>query len=232
MRVSVLVFPGSNCDHDALHAYGSVIKAQTTEVWHTETDLKNPDLVVIPGGFTFGDYLRTGAMAKVSPITQELVKYANKGGKILGICNGFQILCELGLLPGALLQNVEMKFISKFLPIRVETTNTFVTKKVKTGEIITCPIAHNEGNFYIDNDGLKSLQDNDQIVFRYCAPDGSVDANSRVSNPNGSMDSIAGVCNKARNIVGLMPHPERAIENIVSAPTGRVAKGIAVMPSW
>lgn len=215
MKISVIVFPGSNCDHDAIHLYRDVLKQEVNAIWHKDRDLKNPDLVVLPGGFAFGDYLRTGAMAKLSPVMEEVRKFAARGGNILGICNGFQILCEAELLPGVLLQNIGMKFISQFVNIKLETTKTFYTKAMKLGEIIRCPIAHFEGNYFADADTIKRLEDEHRIVFRYCSPSGQVEHANREYNPNGAMNSIAGVCNAAGNIVGLMPHPERAAESIV-----------------
>lgn len=215
MKVSVLVFPGTNCDHDTEYLYGKLLGAEVQTIWHRSKDLQNPDMVVLPGGFAYGDYLRTGAMAKLSPIMAEVKKFANSGGPVLGICNGFQILCEVGLLPGVLLQNKQMRFLSQFLNIKVENVETPFTKHLKKDSCITCPVAHFDGNYFLDGQDLKSLQKNDQIVFRYCDANGNVDPNNTKTNPNGSVLAIAGVCNKERNVVGLMPHPERAAEAVV-----------------
>lgn len=203
MRVSVVVFPGSNCDHDAEYSFGTLLGCKTSLIWHREQDLKNPDVVVLPGGFSHGDYLRTGAMAKLSPIMKQVKEFAGKGGPLLGICNGFQILCEAGLLPGVLLRNVQRKFCSRFVTMSVENTQSAFSKAFKKGDKITCPVAHGEGNYYTDPETLKRLEENGQVVFRY------------QDNPNGSMNDIAGICNESGNIVGLMPHPERAAEKSV-----------------
>jgi phosphoribosylformylglycinamidine synthase I len=205
MKVSVIVFPGSNCDHDAQYVYQNLLKCEVSLVWHRDRDLKDADIVVIPGGFSYGDYLRTGAMARLSPAMQEVKSFSEKGGKVIGICNGFQILCEAGLLPGALLRNSSRKFISKFVSLKVENTTSSFTKLYSKGDIITCPVAHGEGSYYADQDTLTSLEDNGQVVFRY------------IQNPNGSAHDIAGICNKLGNVVGLMPHPERASEQLVGA---------------
>lgn len=203
MKVSIIVFPGSNCEHDAEHVYKELLGCETSLIWHREQDLQNPDVVVLPGGFSYGDYLRTGAMAKLSPAMKEVSKFAAKGGKLLGICNGFQILCESGLLPGVLLRNSKRKFCAKFVTLEVENTTSAFSKSFKKGEKITCPIAHGEGNYYADPEVLKEIEGNGQVVFRY------------QDNPNGSINNIAGISNKAGNIVGLMPHPERASEGSV-----------------
>lgn len=215
VKVSVIVFPGTNCDHDAVHLYRELLSAEVTEVWHRESELGAPDLVIVPGGFSYGDYLRTGALAKLSPIMREVKAFAERGGSVVGICNGFQILCECGLLPGALLMNIERKFLSRFIHLKVENNQTPVTTTMSKGEIITCPIAHFEGNYYADQDTIAELEGEGQVVFRYCACDGVVDAANRETNPNGSINAIAGICNRERNVVGFMPHPERAIESSV-----------------
>jgi len=224
MKVSIVVFPGSNCDHDMVYTYGSVLGAQVETVWHRDRDLKDANLVVIPGGFSYGDYLRTGALAKLSPVMEEVVKFAGKGGPVLGICNGFQILCEAGLLPGALLQNIGMRFLSRFVNIKVENTDTVFTREFQAGHLLNCPIAHFDGNFFADNEMLKSIEDNGQVVFRYCDQNGKVDYESRESNPNGSLKAIAGVCNQSKNVLGMMPHPERAIEHLVGYVGGDSGK--------
>lgn len=215
LNVSVVVFPGSNCDHDAISVYANVLKQNVSEIWYKERDLKNPDIVVIPGGFSFGDYLRTGALARVAPIMAEIKKFAEKGGPVLGICNGFQILCETGLLPGALLANTQRKFLSQFLHMKVENTKTPFTAKTTKGQIINCPVAHFEGNYFNDAEGIKRLEGEGQVVFRYCSAEGEVDAQNLKFNPNGAINAIAGICNAQGNVVGLMPHPERAAEKNV-----------------
>lgn len=215
MKVSVVIFPGSNCDHDIIYAYQALLGAEVNTVWHKDTDLKNPDIVVLPGGFAYGDYLRTGAMAKVSPIMVEIKRFAERGGKVIGICNGFQILCEAQLLPGALLQNIDTRFLSTFVHIKVENNRTAFTNQLRKGEVITCPISHGEGNYYADPESIARLEGEGLIVFRYCSQSGEVDHNSRATNPNGSINSIAGITNQGGNIVGLMPHPERAAQDTV-----------------
>ena len=212
MRVAVVVFPGTNCDQDVLHVFGTLLNAESFPVWHRDTDLKNADLVVLPGGFSYGDYLRTGALAKLSPVMQVVKDFAGRGGRVLGICNGFQILCESGLLPGALLENVGQRFLSRFVHIKAEKSVGFFTSGMQPGRVITCPIAHFQGNYYADPETLAALEANGQVVFRYCDPAGNVAAGDRTSNVNGSCNAIAGICNKAGNVVGLMPHPERAVE--------------------
>lgn len=226
-KVAVLVFPGTNCDHDALHAYGSVLGLQARSVWHSETNLGAVDAVIIPGGFAYGDYLRTGALAKISPIMAAVKDFAQSGGPVLGICNGFQILCEVGLLPGVLLGNIGQQFLSQFVHIRTEQTRTLFTRDLQVGQRITCPIAHNEGNYFIDPAGLERLEGEGQVVFRYCDAQGQVSAANRESNPNGSLNAIAGVCNEQGNVLGLMPHPERAVEALVGAHAGK--SGMAVL---
>jgi len=217
MRFSVTIFPGSNCDHDCEYVLRDVEKQQVEMIWHKETDLKKPDCVVIPGGFSYGDYLRTGAIARFSPVMKSVADFAAKGGLVIGICNGFQILCEAGLLPGALLRNKNLKFICQNVYLRVEETNTPFTNFCKPHQVLKIPIAHGEGNYFIDSDGLKKIQDNRQIMLRYC------DANGKItpeSNPNGSLENIAGVCNLNRNVFGLMPHPDRSGEDILGSHDG------------
>lgn len=226
MKVSIVVFPGSNCDHDIEHLYGKLLGAETSLIWHRDSDLKSPDVVVLPGGFAHGDYLRTGALAKLSPVMAEVRKFAAAGGPVIGVCNGFQILCEAGLLPGVLLANAGRKFLSQFVHLRVETTNTPFTRRLTSGAVITCPIAHGEGNYFCSPETLEAIEGEGQVVFRYCNEEGTVNEADRVSNPNGSLHSIAGICNKQRNVVGLMPHPERAAELLVGAFGGN--SGLAV----
>jgi len=213
LKVTILRFPGTNCEFDTKYAFEK-LGAKTQIVWHKEHDLKNPDLVVIPGGFSYGDYLRSGAIARFSPIMKEVVQYANDGGQVLGICNGFQILTESHLLPGALKRNQNLHFISKHHRLKVVSNENRFLQKLQKDSIINIPIAHADGNYYIDPDGLKALEDNDQILLRYC------DADGNIVNPNGSVGSIAGICNKNKNVFGLMPHPERAIESILGSDDG------------
>ncbi len=217
MRVSVITFPGSNCDQDALEVFatrGHIVNS----IWHKDTDLKNPDLVILPGGFSYGDYLRCGALARFSPIVKEVVEHAKRGGYLWGICNGFQILTETGLLPGTLLMNSSLQFICQHQYIRIETANTPYTHGLQVGTALDIPIAHKEGNYFIDTAGLCELQDQDRIVFRYCDKDGNITPGS---NPNGAVDDIAGICNPSRNILGMMPHPERAATACVSSNDGK-----------
>jgi len=219
MRVSVIVFPGTNCDRDTKWAFEK-IGATVEFIWHNETDLKNPDLVVLPGGFSYGDYLRSGAIGRFSPIMNEIIKFAKKGGYVLGICNGFQILLESHLLPGAMTRNESLHFISKYHYLKVVNNNNKFLSKLKKNEIINIPIAHAEGNYKVDKELLKKMYDNEQILLKYCDKDGNE------LNPNGSVDSIAGICNENKNIFGLMPHPERAIESILGGDDGiKMLKG-------
>ncbi len=212
MRVGVVVFPGTNCDQDVEHVYAKLLKATTVRIWHRDTSLQDVDLVVLPGGFSYGDYLRTGALAKLSPVMNCVKEFAGKGGKVVGICNGFQILCESGLLPGVLLENVGRRFLSRFVHMRVDSTHSFLTQGVEKGSIITCPIAHFQGNYFADESTLRELEENNHVVFRYCDQSGTQADSDRSVNVNGSAHSIAGITNKHGNIVGLMPHPERAVE--------------------
>ena len=220
MKVSVLVFPGTNCDHDVEHMFGKVLGATVTPVWHRSSDLGSPDLVVVPGGFAYGDYLRTGALAKISPVMTSVKKYANAGGKVLGICNGFQILCETEMLPGALLMNATMKFASRFMHMKVEGQNNFFTKDIKKDLVINCPVAHFEGNYFAPPETIKELEKKGQVVFRYCDKNGVVDPKNKESNFNGSVKAIAGVQNIEGNVVGFMPHPERVAEAITGSFAG------------
>lgn len=212
MKFGVLIFPGSNCDYDTYYLLKFVLKVETVFLFHKEHSLQNCDVVILPGGFSYGDYLRTGAIAKFSPIMREVIEFANKGGIVIGICNGFQILCESGLLPGVLSKNDSLKFECYNQYLKVINNNTLFTRKYSKDEIITMPIAHGEGNFIIDEDGLKELYDNNQIVLKYCDESGNI---TREANPNGSVDNIAGICNKQGNVFGLMPHPERCGEPIL-----------------
>jgi phosphoribosylformylglycinamidine synthase subunit PurQ / glutaminase len=218
MRIGVVIFPGSNCDHDCLHVSQKVLKQETVAIWHKDTSLQNCDLIILPGGFSYGDYLRTGAIARFSPIMKSVIKFAHDGGLVLGICNGFQILLEAGLLPGAMRRNVSLQFICKYIYLRTEYIDTPFTNLFQSGQVIKIPIAHGEGNYYIDDVGYQELIANNQIVFRYCEPDGTVTPDS---NPNGSLDNIAGICNRKKNVFGLMPHPERCSEPILGSSDGK-----------
>lgn len=215
MKVGVVVFPGTNCDQDVLRVYGELLGMQAYPVWHRDTDLKGADLIVLPGGFSYGDYLRTGALAKLSPVMESVKGFADRGGRVLGICNGFQVLCEAGLLPGALLENVGRRFLSRFVHITVDSTRSFFTKGLTQGQVITCPIAHFQGNYFADPKTLQELTDNGQIVFRYSTAQGEVRVDDQEVNVNGSCLAIAGISNRAGNVVGLMPHPERAVETLI-----------------
>ena len=219
MKAGVVVFPGSNCDHDAYHVVKHVMGASCTYLWHKEEDLQGCDLVILPGGFSYGDYMRTGAIARFSPIMKAVKRFADGGGRVLGICNGFQILLEAGLLPGAMLKNVQLKFVCRHVHIRVETAATPYTARCAPGRVLCVPVAHHEGNYYADEATLEALRRHGQIVFRYCDPDGQL---SWAANPNGSLDNIAGICNRERNVLGMMPHPERAAEEILTSADGRV----------
>ncbi len=224
MRFAVVVFPGSNCERDCYHAVKEVCGVDCIYVWHKDAELPKVDCVFLPGGFSYGDYLRCGAIAKFSPISASVAEHANRGGLVMGICNGFQILTELGLLPGALLRNTSLKFICEPAVMKVTTTNTPFTKLYEKDEVITIPIAHNEGNYFADDDTLKRLQDEDRIVLQYCDKTGAV---TPESCPNGAALNIAGVVNEKRNVFGLMPHPERCSEAVLGMSDGlRVFKSI------
>ena len=219
MKFGVVVFPGSNCDDDMIHVLGTVLGAEVHKLWHKDTSLEDytsEDCIILPGGFSYGDYLRAGAIARYSPIMQSVISFANNGGKVWGICNGFQILCESGLLPGALVRNRDQKFISKNIHLRVETTDSLITNKCSKGQVLKMPVAHAEGRYITENQGLADLQANDQILFRYCNPHGEL------FSDNGATDYIAGICNKDRNVFGMMPHPERASEAILGNTDGLV----------
>lgn len=217
-KIGIVVFPGSNGDHDALYALREVLDQQAELVWHTQTDLSQYDLVVIPGGFSYGDYLRAGAIARFSPVMGALTRYAEAGGWVLGICNGFQVLTESHLLPGALMRNGKLSFTCQWVHVRVEPSRSALLAGVAPGTVWRLPIAHGEGRYFAASDTLEALDRSGQIVLRYCAPDGSLDP---AANPNGSSDAIAGVCNPQGNVLGLMPHPERAAESILGCDDGR-----------
>jgi phosphoribosylformylglycinamidine synthase subunit PurQ / glutaminase len=216
-RVGVVVFPGVNCDMDTYYVIKDVLKGDVRYVWHAETDLSDLSCIVLPGGFSYGDYLRAGGLAKFSPVMREIKKMAEKGYPVIGICNGFQILVEAGLLPGAFLKNKTLTFICKMQYIKVVNNTSIFTKGYKKGEVLRIPIAHGEGNYYLDEDTLKEVLDNDQIAFQYCSEDGTV---SEEFNPNGSTYHIAGILNKNKNVLGMMPHPERASEMILDSVDG------------
>ena len=219
MKFGVVVFPGSNCDHDAFYAIGNVLQKPVEFIWHQSQDLANCDALILPGGFAYGDYLRTGAIARFSPVMNSVEKFANSGGMVLGICNGFQILLEAGLLPGAMMRNSGLRNICRHIHIRVEQTDTPFTNAAQRGQILKIPIAHNDGNYTCDETMLADLEKNHQVIFRYTTPDGTDDA---AGNPNGSMNNIAGICNRERNVAGLMPHPERAVESALGSADGLV----------
>jgi phosphoribosylformylglycinamidine synthase len=219
MKFSIIVFPGSNCDHDAYHAVRHVLGQQAELLWHKETSLKGADVVILPGGFSHGDYLRSGAIARFSPIMAAVVEFARRGGPVLGICNGFQILLEAGLLPGAMLRNRDLAFHCEHVRVRVEQSDTPFTSRATGGQILRLPVAHGEGNYYADPDVLDTLEHAKRIVFRYCDDSGRA---TDQANPNGALNNIAGICNEARNVVGLMPHPERACESVLGSTDGLV----------
>ena len=219
MKFGVVVFPGSNCDHDAFYAIANILRKPVEFIWHQSQDLANCDAVILPGGFAHGDYLRTGAIARFSPVMKSVEKFAKSGGMVLGICNGFQILLEAGLLPGAVMRNSGLRYICRHVFIRVEQTNTPFTNAASQGQVLKIPIAHNDGNYNADEATLVDLEENRQILFRYTTPDGVNDA---AGNPNGSLHNIAGICNRERNVAGLMPHPERAVESALDSADGLV----------
>lgn len=217
MKIGVVVFPGSNCDQDMVDAWESFEGTSVFKIWHKDTDLQNADLIVLPGGFSYGDYLRSGAIARFSPVMNEVIAFAAKGGWVLGVCNGFQILCEAGLLPGALLHNKNQKFICKNVFIKADSDSNPFTLGLNKA-VFQIPIAHGEGRFYADASELKKLNDNDQILFRYCDENGLI---SEDSNPNGAVENIAGVCNASKNVFGMMPHPERAMNDVLGNSDGQ-----------
>lgn len=213
----VLVFPGSNCDHDAYHAVKHVLGQEARFIWHKDTDLSGVDVVVVPGGFSYGDYLRAGAIARFSPVMEHVVRFAEAGGLVLGICNGFQVLCEAGLLPGALLRNTSLRFACRWTHLRCEQTATPFTNAFEPGQVVRIPIAHGEGNYFADEATLDRLEANGQVVFRYCDAGGAV---TPEANPNGAARNIAGIVNEGRNVLGMMPHPERCVEAALGGEDG------------
>jgi phosphoribosylformylglycinamidine synthase len=217
MKFGVVVLPGSNCDHDAEHVVRDVLGAEVEVLWHEETDLRGAECVIIPGGFAYGDYLRAGALAKFAPVMEPIRRHAGGGGIVFGICNGFQVLTEAGLLPGALMRNEHLRFVSRDVFLRVEETDTPFTCELERGAVLRVPIAHGEGNYFADDGTLDELDRNGQVIFRYCDADGRV---TREANPNGSARNIAGICNAGRNVLGMMPHPERCAEALLGNTDG------------
>ena len=224
MKFGVITFPGSNCDQDMIHVLKDILGQEVEELWHKDTDLKGCDAVVLPGGFSYGDYLRSGAITRFSPVMTAVIEHANKGGFVLGVCNGFQILCESGLLPGALLHNNNQKFICKNVYLKPESNSAKLTEHLDQKKAYKIPIAHGEGRFHASDAVMKELNDNDQILFRYCDAAGDVNAES---NPNGALENIAGITNKTKNVFGMMPHPERAADSNLSNVDGK-----AIFESW
>lgn len=223
MKFGVVVFPGSNCDHDTHHALGAVLKQPVEFIWHQSEQLNGFDAIILPGGFSYGDYLRTGAIARFSPVMRAVEKFARGGGLVLGVCNGFQMLLEAGLLPGAVLRNQGLRFICRHVYIRVENADTSFTCAASPGQVLRIPIAHSDGNYFCDAATLADLERNRQVIFRYTTPDGRPAVNENAAwNPNGAMANIAGISNRERNVVGLMPHPERAAEAALGSVDGLV----------
>ena len=210
MKTGILVFPGSNCDMDCYHVIKDVLGQKTEYIWHGDKKLDHFDALILPGGFSYGDYLRTGAIARFSPVMDSVIEFADSGKLVIGICNGFQILLESGLLPGAMLRNRDLHFICRYVDLKVENEKTPFTSKLKKGRVLRIPIAHNEGNYFADDETLRKLKNNNQIIFRYC------------SNPNGSLEDIAGICNERGNVLGMMPHPERCSEALLGSDDGRL----------
>ncbi|MEM1043251.1 MAG: phosphoribosylformylglycinamidine synthase subunit PurQ [Bacteroidota bacterium] len=217
VRFAVLVFPGSNCDHDAYHAAKHVMGQDARFVWHKEDSIGEADVVIVPGGFSYGDYLRSGAIARFSPVMKDVVRFANEGGLVLGVCNGFQVLCEAGLLPGALMRNASLRFGCKDVHLRVENADTPFTNAAEAGQTLMIPVAHGEGNYHADAETLDRLEANGQVVFRYATAEGEV---TDAANPNGSAQNIAGIVNEAGNVLGMMPHPERCAEGLLGSADG------------
>jgi phosphoribosylformylglycinamidine synthase I len=218
MKFGVLIFPGSNCDHDTYHVIADVARQPVTFLWHDSEDLQGVDVVLVPGGFAYGDYLRTGAIARFSPVMQSVKKFAAGGGLVLGICNGFQILTESGLLPGALMRNAGLKYICKQVHLRVETANSPFTQQLAKGDVLQMPIGHMEGNYFCSPEELQRLEAEDRIAFRYATPTGEITAEA---NPNGSLSNIAGILNEGRNVLGMMPHPDRSSEALLGSADGQ-----------
>ncbi|MCH8872280.1 phosphoribosylformylglycinamidine synthase subunit PurQ [candidate division KSB1 bacterium] len=217
MKFGVIIFPGSNCDHDCYYALKGVFEQHVSFIWHKDEDVSQYDVILLPGGFSYGDYLRTGAVARFSPVMKAVVDFANLGGIVFGICNGFQILCEAGLLPGALMRNQSLRFVCKHVHLRVENPNTIFTNNCEKGEILNIPIAHAEGLYFADEKTLGELNRNNQVIVRYCEPNGDI---SLEANPNGSLENIAGIMNRNGNVMGMMPHPDRSAEEILNSDDG------------
>ncbi len=217
-KFGIVVFPGSNCDHDAYRAAKHVMDQDAHFIWHKDTSLGDADVIILPGGFSYGDYLRTGAIARFSPVMKEVVRFAKNGGTVIGICNGFQILLEAGMLPGVMMRNGSLKFVCRFIQLRVENADTRFTSECKAGDVLRIPIAHGDGNYFASREVVDSMEEHGQIVFRYCSKTGEIDD---VSNPNGSMANIAGIMNREGNVMGMMPHPERAVEMSLGSADGR-----------
>lgn len=218
VKFGIVVFPGSNCDHDAYYACKKIMGQDAVFLWHKDADLQNVDAVILPGGFSYGDYLRCGAIARFSPIMKEVIRFANDGGTVVGICNGFQILVEAGLLPGVLLRNASLQFVCKYVNLRVENSDTLFTNACRRGEVLAIPIAHGDGNYFADDDTLSMLEANNQVVFRYTDEHGEATGEA---NPNGSLANIAGIINKHGNVLGMMPHPERAVDPLLRHTDGQ-----------
>jgi phosphoribosylformylglycinamidine synthase subunit PurQ / glutaminase len=218
MKFGIVVFPGSNCDHDAFHVIHEVLRQPCEFLWHKDRDLKGVDCVILPGGFSFGDYLRCGAIARFSPLMEDVIAFAARGGRVIGVCNGFQILCEARLLPGVLLRNRSLQFVCRDVNLRVENAEVFLTRGIRKGEVLRMPVAHAEGNYFADEETLRRLEGEGRVVFRYATPAGEV---TDEANPNGAIHNIAGIVNERGNVAGLMPHPERASEAILGSVGGR-----------
>jgi phosphoribosylformylglycinamidine synthase len=226
MKFGVIIFPGSNCDQDSYHAAVTATGQQAVFLWHESDELENSDAIIVPGGFAYGDYLRTGAIARFAPIMEQVAKFAASGGLVIGICNGFQILCEAGLLPGALVRNAGLKYVCKYIYLRVENAVTPFTNACRHGEVLRIPIGHMEGNYYCDAQTLKALQDQGRIVFRYATADGQITGEA---NPNGSLDNIAGILSEGGNVLGMMPHPDRSSEPLLGSSDGaKIFKSMAL----
>lgn len=219
MKFGVVIFPGSNCDEDMIYVLESIMGQEVARLWHKDTDLQDCDFIVLPGGFSYGDYLRSGAIARFSPIMEQVIRFSEQGGYVLGICNGFQVLCEAGMLPGALLHNNNQQFICKNVFLRAENNSTLVNRSIPAGEVLQIPIAHGEGRYYVSEDELNRITENGQVLFRYCDASGAV---TEAANPNGSVAGIAGVCNAGKNVFGMMPHPERAADIELGNIDGRL----------
>jgi phosphoribosylformylglycinamidine synthase I len=218
-KIGVVVFPGSNCDHDAYYAFKKILNCDTKFLWHKEKGLQNSDIVILPGGFSYGDYLRTGAIARFSPIMNDVIDFANNGGIVIGICNGFQILLEAGLLPGVMLKNKSLQFVCKDVYLTITNDNTVFTKDIDSDKVLKIPVAHGEGNYFADDSTLSALEENNQIVFRYSSPDRIIED---IYNPNGSVRNIAGIINREGNVLGMMPHPERSCDPLLGKTDGQL----------